>query len=223
MSFSVHVNFETLRSWLVGLSIKDFAIFPNILSANLPALGEWNVNGNPWFHYIFISMLLLLTTLIVALINKAKVNETIETFTEGCKKLLPTAILISIAYLVLVCAYNNGFIENLIAKSTKFNFGTSSLLAMLGCITNVDSYYITAGVFAPIVNLITDESIYESVAILLQGIYGIFSIFGPTSLILIFGLSYTDVPYTTWLKFIWRLVLGLIILLALVVSIVVLL
>ena len=68
-----------------------------------------------------------------------------------------------------------------------------------------------------------NESIYDSVAILLQGIYGIFSLVGPTSLILIFGLSYFDVPYTTWLKYIWRFILGLIIVLALVTCLVVLL
>lgn len=220
LEISVFTDFHT---WLQGLSIKKFAIFPSIISANLPALGDWNSMGNPWIHYIFISMLLLFTTIIIALIHKIKLNDAIPNFIDGCKKTLPTAMLITIAYLVLVCAYNNGFIENLIDKTGKFNYGISSLLASLGCLINVDTYYITAGVFSPIVKLITDEGIYESVAILLQGIYGIFALVGPTSLILIFGLSYFDVPYTTWLKYIWRFVLGLILLLALVVALVVLL
>ena len=215
--------FSKFHEWLINLSIKDFKIFPNILSATLPALGEWDVNGNPWFHYIFISMLLLFTTLIISLIYKVKFNDSIDNFLDGCKKAMPTAILITIAYLVLVTAYNNGFIENVINKAGKFNYGTSSLLALLGCLINVDPYYITAGVFAPIVNLITDESVFESVAILLQGIFGLFCIVGPTSLILIFGLSYVDVPYSTWLKYIWRFLLGMIIILALVISLVVLL
>ena len=215
--------FSKFHQWLTGLSIKNFAIFPNILSATLPALGEWNVNGNPWFHFIFINMLLLFVTLIISLIYKVKLDDGIDNFLTGCKKTLPAAILITLAYLVLVLGYNNGFMENIIAKTGKFNYGISSLLALLGCLVNVDPYYITAGVFAPIVNLITDESVYESVAILLQGIYGIFSIVGPTSLILIFGLSYVDVPYKTWLKYIWRFLLGLIIILALVISLVVLL
>ena len=72
------------------------------------------------------------------------------------------------------------------------------------------------GVFSPIATLITDESIYASVALLLQGIYGIFAFVGPTSLFLILGLTYLNIPYTTWLKYIWRFVLYLIILVALV-------
>lgn len=214
--------FTKLHEWITGLSIKGFAIFPNILSTTLPALGEWNINGNPWYHYIFISLLILFATLLIALINKVKVNDAIDNFAEGCKKILPVAILFTVAYTILVCTYNNGFLEKLIADSASFNYGISSLLAFLGCLLNVDLYYIVASTFSPIVNLITDESIYESVAILLQGIYGIVSIVGPTSLILIFALTYFDVPYTTWLKYIWRFILGLILLLALVVSIVVL-
>lgn len=215
--------FQDLHTWLTGLSIKEFAIFPNILSSALPALGEWNVNGNPWFHYIIICLLLVFATLIIALVNRIKLDDSIDNFVEGCKKVIPASILITIAYTVLVCAYNNGFLEGIITNYGKFNFGLSSLMATLGTILNVDIYYITAGCYSPIINLITDESIYESVAILLQGIYGIVSIIGPTSLILIFGLSYFDVPYTTWLKYIWRFVLGLIILLALVVCLVILL
>jgi len=55
------------------------------------------------------------------------------------------------------------------------------------------------------------ESIYASVAILLQGIYGIAALMGPTSLFLILCLTYFDIPYTTWLRYIWRFILGIII------------
>lgn len=214
--------FQDAHKWLTELSIKDFAIFPNILSSSLPALGEWYMNGNPWFHYVFINILLLFATAVIALVNKVKVNDTIDSFTDGCKKVLPAVALITIAYTVLVCAINNGFLETVISNTGKFNYGLSSLIAFLGCLVNVDLYYIMTGSFSPIVNLITDKTIYDSVAILLQGIYGIFSLVGPTSLILIFGLSYLDIPYTTWLKYIWRFILGLILLLALVVCLVVL-
>ena len=87
----------------------------------------------------------------------------------------------------------------------------------------MDLLYIAGGIFSPILNLITDETIYSSVAILFQGIYGVFSIVGPTSIILIFALGYMNVPYTTWLKYIWRFILALIVLVALVTLLVVLL
>jgi uncharacterized ion transporter superfamily protein YfcC len=50
--------------------------------------------------------------------------------------------------------------------------------------------------------------------------YGLVSLIAPTSILLIIGLVYYDIPYTTWLKFIWRLLLKLIILVIFVVILV---
>ena len=214
--------FADFHEWLVGLSIKDFAVIPSIISNNLPALGEWASSGNFMAVYVYTSMLLVFATLVVALVNKVKANEAIENYAEGAKKLLPAVFLITVAYTILVCAYNNGFFELIISNYGKFNYGVSALLAFVGCILNVDTTWIMAGIFAPIINLITEESVYGSVALLLQGIYGVFSLVGPTSLILVLGLSYLDIPYTTWLKYIWRFALALIILIALVTTLVIL-
>ena len=161
-------------------------------------------------------MLLLFVSLVVVVISKTKINEAMDNYLEGAKRVLPAALLITVAYTVLVCAYNNGFLEGIISGYAKFNFGVSSLLAFLGCLLNVDTTWIMAGAISPIASQITDESIYTSVAVLFQGLYGLFMLVGPTSLFLILGLSYFDIPYTTWLKYIWRFILYLIILIALV-------
>ncbi len=208
--------FSDFHTWLMGLSIKDFAVVPNIISKNLTAFGAWNGNGNPLMSYVYISLLMVFITFVIALINRLKINDAIDYFVSGMKKALPAAATLTLAYTVLVCAYNNGFYELVISNYGKFNYGISSLLAFGGCILNVDTTWIVLGVFSPIINLITDESIYQSVAILLQGIYGVFLLVGPTSLILILGLTYLDIPYTTWLKYIWRFILYLIVLLALI-------
>lgn len=214
--------FTKFHTWLMELSIKEFAIIPSIISGDLMAFGEWYAMGDS-MTYILICTLMLVFSLITMLIGKVKLNEAIDGFKDGMKKMLPTAGLIVLAYTVLICAYTNGFFEGIVASYGKFNYAISSLLVFLGCLLNVDMYYIVGGVFSPVLNLITDESVYSSVAILFQGIYGIFSIVGPTSIILIFGLSYTNVPYTTWLRYIWRFILGLIVLLALVTVLVILL
>ena len=215
--------FSDFHTWLTGLAVKDFAFIPNIISANLPALGEWTSRGNPMAVYVYISMLLLFVSFIIALISKTKINEAIENYLEGSKRVLPAALLITVAYTVLVCAYNNGFLEGIISNYAKFNFGVSSLLGFLGCLLNVDTTWIIAGAISPIAGFITDESVYASAAILFQGLYGLFMLIGPTSLFLILGLSYFDISYTTWLKYIWRFVLYLIILIALATLLVILL
>ena len=108
--------------------------------------------------------------------------------------------------------YNNGFIETIITKASAnddINFVIASLVTMLGSILHVDLYYTVAGVFTPILSAVTDEALFDVFALMFQSLYGLISIVGPTSLILIFALSYLDVPYTTWLKYIWRFILSL--------------
>ena len=205
--------FDKFHTWLTGLSIKEFAIFPNIISKYFKGFGAWIELGN----YMMLMIVLLVFIFIIKLVSKMKFDDIIEGFLEGAKKMLPSVALVLTAYTILVCVYNNGFIENMITSYGKFNFGLSSLIAILGCITHVDIYYIASSVFSPMLALITDETILSSVAILFQGIYGIISIVGPTSIILIVCLTYLDVPYTTWLKYIWRFILYLVVLLALVV------
>lgn len=205
--------FDKFHTWLTGLSIKEFAIFPNIISKYFKGFGAWIELGN----YMMLMIVLLVFIFIIKLVSKMKFDDMIEGFIEGAKKMLPSVALVLTAYSILVCVYNNGFIENMITSYGKFNFGLSSLIAILGCITHVDIYYIASSVFSPMLALITDETILSSVAILFQGIYGIISIVGPTSIILIVCLTYLDVPYTTWLKYIWRFILYLVVLLSLVV------
>lgn len=214
--------FQEFHTWLMELSIKEFAIIPNIISGDLVAFGEWYSMGDS-MTYMLICFVILIFTLIVTLIGRVKINDAIDGYVEGMKKMVPTVGLTLIALTILVCTYTNGFYEGIVSSYGKFNYGVSSLLVFLGCLLNVDMYYIVTGVFSPILSLVTDESVYSSVAILFQGIYGIFSVVGPTSIILIFALSYMNVPYTTWLKYIWRFILSLIVLLALVTLLVILL
>ena len=214
--------FTEFHTWLTELSIKEFAIIPNIISGDLLAFGEWYTMGDS-MTYMIICAIMLVFTALVAIIGRVKINDALDAYKEGMKKMLPMATTVMLAYTILVTAYTNGFFEHIVSTYGKFNYGVSSLLVFLGCLLNIDIYYIASGVFSPILALITDETVYSSVAILFQGIYGIFSIVGPTSVILIFALSYMNIPYTTWLKYIWRFILGLIILLALVTLLVVLL
>ena len=56
----------------------------------------------------------------------------------------------------------------------------------------------------------------STVWVLLQSTYGLLSFITPASALLFVGLSYTDVKYKDWFKFIWKF---LIIMLALIVAI----
>ena len=212
-------NVSFMRSFanaMSGNAFLDYTFFTKSIFSEFSAFGTWFSNGES-YGYLNTSILVFIFMIIVAIVGKVKFDDVIDASVEGVKKILPTVLITMMAYTVLVVAYTNGFIEQLITNYGKFNFGISSLLALLGSIFTVDLYYIAAGVFSPILELVTDESISSSLAVLFQGIYGIFMILSPTSIVLLFAITYFDVPYTTWIKYIWRFILGLIILLAFVI------
>lgn len=201
---------------MAGNAFLDYTFFTNSIFSEFTAFGTWFSSGDS-YGYLTVSLLVFIFMIIVAIVEKIKFDDVIDSMMDGVKRIIPTVFIILVAYTILVVAYTNGFAEQLINNYGKFNFGISSLLALLGSIFTVDLYYIVAGVFSPILNLVTDESVNSSVALLFQGIYGIFSILSPTSIVLLFAISYFDIPYTTWFKYIWRFILGLIILLAFVI------
>lgn len=208
--------FDKFNEWLLGLKIGDFAIFSNIISGNMYALGSWSSLGS----YMAIVITLIIFTLLIKVIYRVKFDEAISSFVAGAKKMVPTALLVVLTYDILVCAYNTSFVSTIITWVSESKIGlnvvTSSIITALGTLLHSDLYYTVAGVFSPMISTVADESMYSVYAMTFQSIYGLVSIIGPTSLLLIFVLKYFDIPYTSWVKYIWRFVLMLLLLVILV-------
>ena len=203
--------FDKFDAWLKGLSIGEFAVLPNVISGNF---GAWASLGS----YMSIIVTLFILTLILKLVYRVKFDEVIDDFMSGSKKMVPMVCLIALTYAILVCAYNFGFMSNLITLvSDKFglNLVTSTLLSAIGTLLHSDLYYTAAGVFSNI-TANADESLLPVYAMTYQSIYGLVSVIAPTSLFVVFALKYFDVPYTSWVKYIWRFVLMLFLLVILV-------
>lgn len=200
--------FHDFHEWLSKLNIRGFNVYLNLVSGMFPPFGAWLELGS----YMMEIVVIILTIIVVKFICKIKFNDLIEYVSEGAKKMLPTAALVMLAYTILICTYNNGFIETLITNASKggdINFVLASLFTMIGSVLHIDLYYTTAGIFTPIINVVTNEGMFKVYSLAFQSLYGLINIVGPTSIMLIFALSYLDVPYTTWLKYIWRFVLSL--------------
>lgn len=201
--------FDEFNTWLQGIKIGEFAFFSNVLSSSLLAFGQWASLGS----YISIIVTLIIFTIILKFVYRVKFNDVLENFVSGSKKMISTVFLVILTFTILVCAYNYGFISNIITwiTSTKLgdNMVTVTIVSALGSLLHTDLYYTVAGVFSPLMSAIGNENLSSVYAMTFQSIYGIVSIIGPTSLLLIFALKYFDVPYTTWVKYIWRFILML--------------
>ena len=207
--------FEKFNEWLLGLKIGEFKIFSSLVSTNIYSFGNWASLGS----YMCTIITLLVFTLIVKLIYRVKFNDVITNFGYGAKKMVPTILLVVLTYAILVCAYNFGFMSSIITwlnDLVGINVGTASIISGLGTLLHADLYYTVAGVFMTMMNNVTDESLYSTYALTFQTVYGLVSMIAPTSLLVVFAVKYFDVPYTSWVKYIWRFILMLFLLVLLI-------
>lgn len=211
--------FDEFYTWLMGLKIGNYEVVKSLITANITAFGTWKDLGN----YLISVFAMIITMLLLMPICKVKFEDAMDGFVLGVKKMVSPVIIVMLAYCVLVCTHNNGFMQTLVTLvSDKFgdNIIMHSLVTMLGTVLNVDIYYISVGVFSNIVTNLTDSANLSIYAVMFQSLYGLLQIVGPTSILLIIGLTYLEVPYKTWLKYIWRFAVMLLIVIMLVLMLV---
>lgn len=214
-NFSAFSDFNT---WLGKLKIGDYAIFSNIIgkpsvvdattgsnTGVISAFGTWTLTD--------ISILLFILTAVIALFNEVKFDEFVSSCTTGIKKVLPvaiTAMLVSIVLVVMVTTGINVTIANFILKLTKgFNIATSTLTAIISSVLTGDFYYFLSTIGPVYTSTISNSDYYGVVALIIQSIFNLMMFVAPTSVGLIIGLYYLDIPYNKWLKYIWKVFVGI--------------
>lgn len=211
--------FDEFYNWVIGLKIGNYEVIKNLITSNITAFGTWKDLGN----YLVSVFVMIITMLILMPVCKVKFEDALDGFILGVKKMVCPVVIAILAYCVLVCSYNNGFMQTVVTMvSDKFgdNVLFHSLVTILGTVLNVDIYYISMGVFSNIITNLTDSANLSIYAVMLQSLYGLVQIVGPTSILLIIGLTYLEVPYKTWLKYIWRFAVMLLIAILLVLMLV---
>lgn len=224
--FEIEV-FENFHTWLTSLTIpefklfgitfSEFPLFDNLISSSFAPFGEWtSINyGNVGNQLMTMNLIVVLTVLLI-ICARVKFEDAVEGFVSGVKKMIPTALLVSLAYVVLVTSFNKGFIESIIEWAMElvggFNIVVVSLLSIIGSLFSVDFFYTVVGVFTVITGYVEDTSVISCLDVIYQAMYYLVMLIGPTSIMLIFGLSYLNIPYKEWLRYIWRFILELFIL-----------
>jgi uncharacterized ion transporter superfamily protein YfcC len=195
--------FDDVHSALISdLTFGEFSFYESVISSNFVAFGSWGT----WGTFLLAIVMLMFISLIIKLVYNIKFDELLEGAISGIKKIMPAAVMVALAYTVLVCSYNNGFLETVITACDD-NVVLQLIVSVIGSIFSVDLYYTVSSTFSPILSVVTDYASVMSVAF--QSIFGLVQLIGPTSLLLVIGLTYFDVPYRSWVKYIWRFVLML--------------
>ena len=203
-SFGIEV-FNNFHEWLMSISIKDFSIFSNLLGNSTIALGTWS--------YFQMSIVLIVAALIIAAIYKVKAFDAIA---DGVKVIIKPALLVVFSYSILILIVNSGTFITLMSYVLTPLKKLNVLSAMLSLIINIFGSFLhieipyVANFYLPYLAGTFTESYAPAILnVMTQASYGLTMFIAPTSLFLLLGLTYLEIPYCEWLKKIWKLVVAL--------------
>lgn len=198
-------GFSKFHQTITEFKIYDVPVFNAIVGSTLTAFGEWNI-------YV-VSVLLVVTSVILALIYKIKVDGMLQAVAKGVRVALPFALILIVSNMVLVGVYNSGFFTTVIASVAKMKDTvlSATTLSALSSVVYPDYSYAVQFTLATITYVISDTAIYVVLALVFQAIYSLFLLVSPTSVLVLMGLHYESVSYKEWIKYIYKYFLGLLI------------
>ena len=196
--------FENFHEWLMGIQIGEHAIFNYILGQDpriTPPIGQWSL--------LTLMVLMIITTIVIAIVHKIKFDEVIDSITIGMKKMLKPAVIVILLNVVFVLIHNNGqtdiirtMMNAILNITNSFNVFLMSISGLVTSFFYTDfgySGWITGFYFA---SRFAEQR--ELIPIVVNSIYGLTQFFVPTSLILMAGLAYLNLEYKNWFKYIWK-------------------
>ncbi len=198
--------FDKVYTKITSVTINDFAIFQKLLGS-ISAFGYW---GN----YELI-MVVVLASMLIAWVYKVSAKDAIEAFIGGVKEMLPVAVLVIFANILLYTInstqtpFFQTIVNTLIGGASKFNYFAIAGLSAIGSIIYSSYPYLLFAVYDPITSLMANDA--NMISLTIQAIYGIVSLIVPTSVMLVLGLKYIGISYKEWLKYIWKVVLALLV------------
>jgi uncharacterized ion transporter superfamily protein YfcC len=121
-AFDVNV-FSRMHDWVMDVKIGNFYIFQNILGSSILPFGYWEITE--------LFTVIIFALLFVGFFYKLSIKDMYESFLEGAKKVLPTAVMVTFINIVVILTLNSGFyttVMNFFVGLTKnFNVITMSL------------------------------------------------------------------------------------------------
>ncbi len=209
--------FDSMHDAITGFEIGGYYLIQNLFGS-VSAIGA--------FTNYDVMIVLIIAALIIGWIYNVKLNDMLSGFIDGCKEMIVPALyaVLSFAIFTAVVVLNSNkgvegsfsvtMIGAIMSKAERFNAISVVLSSAIMSFTHTD-FYTLLTTAAPILGSYTAKT--SAVAFGLQAIYGLVMLIAPTSTLLLVGLSYLDVEYKDWVKYIWKYLL---IILAVVIAIV---
>ena len=158
------------------------------------------------------SLVVFLASGLIAFLYRKSFNNFVSATETGAKKAMRPALLVVLAYLILVAIVTVPFemtiLKPIINLESGFQFLPMIIIAIFYSLFTVESYYGITSAAAYVTAVSTPEKV-GIISLIWQSMYGLMMLIAPTSVLLLVTLSYLDISYTKWLKAIWKLLLEL--------------
>ena len=204
-SFEISL-FDDVTTAVTEFELFGFPIFGKILGA-ISSFGNWSL--------VELTTLMFLAIIIIKFVYKIKWDDVFDGFGNGVKKALVPTLIVLLIYTCLVLTtydpYQLVIYKAILGLTKGFNIFTTGLVVVLSSIFNGDPLYAFYSVLPYFVSVVTDTDNYQLIAVIFQALYGIVTLVAPTSIPLMVALAYTKVSYKEWFKYIWKLLVGLLV------------
>lgn len=197
-SFGVTFFTDLHTKFTSAFQIADVPVFSSLLGSYFTGFGEWD-------SLLFASFFMIVAIFIVACISKMSVGDFVNYFSRGLKKISKVAFIFGLSYIVVFLAtsfpWQNTMIHGLFGEE-KFNIFLLFIIAFITQIFIGDPSY-SGYMFAPYLATAFASNIIATTLLWRLG-SGLALVVGPTSFILFTALTYMNISYKDWLKYIWK-------------------
>ena len=196
-SFNIEC-FNKFHTWLIGLTIgNDFTIMSSLLGSYAVAFGGFQITT--------LIVVVLIASILAAVLSELKFKDACVAFGDGFKKMFKPTVFYVIASTVFIVAYLSPFMASIsnwiLGLTKKFNPYTNALVGLISSIFHADlgyTGYIVGGLLTT--SYTADLSLAHTLYV---ATYGLAQVFMPTTSLLVLGLTYLNLDYKSWFKYIW--------------------
>ena len=206
--------FNDFHEWLTTKVVigENTPIFAQILG-NVTAFGTWD-------PYV-ISYIMLIIVFFVKLFAKIKWNDICDYAISGLKKMAKPIVLVTLAYSVFVLCYWSNIttpIIDFLNKGNSFNPYLSGLGNIIADFLHVDVEYTGFALGQFYATKFAANT--QQVLAMMSATSGLVALIAPTSIFMLVGLSLSELSYKDYFKAIWKFLVALIIVLAIIFAVI---
>ncbi|MDD3392854.1 MAG: hypothetical protein PHE54_04870 [Bacilli bacterium] len=188
---------------VMGFEILGYPIVKNVIGT-MNELGFLNVYE--------MSIIMVILTFVIAWIYNIKLNDLKDSFIDGCKVMFKPAVYVAIVNIIFHIVVITNSSSNIyytmsnyiLGLTSGFNAITTTLFAVVSSFFYNDFTYIIGYMGSNITAIITNSEVYQVIGIIMRSVFGIAMMALPTSMLLVVGLTYLEIPYKEWLKYVWK-------------------